>query len=92
MSTAELARPPQGQAARRASAPRGYVRPWLRLLRSELRLVFGRKRNLALMAVLAAIPVLLGIVLSISAPSGGGGDGGAGEFADVSVGAGGGGP
>ena len=78
MSTAELARPPQGQAARPASAPRGYVRPWLRLLRSELRLVFGRKRNLALMAVLAAIPVLLGIVLSISAPSGGGGDGGGG--------------
>jgi ABC-2 type transport system permease protein len=78
MSTAELARLPQGQTPRRASAPRGYVRPWLRMLRSELRLVFGRKRNLALMAVLAAIPVLLGIVLTISAPSGGGGGGGDG--------------
>ena len=68
MSTAELASPPQ--AAERTGAPRGYVRPWLRLLRSELRLIFLRKRNLALMAVLAAIPVLLGIVLKISAPSG----------------------
>jgi ABC-2 type transport system permease protein len=73
MSTAELARPPQ--AAKRTGAPHGYVRPWLRLLRSELRLIFLRKRNLALMAVLAAIPVLLGIVLKISAPSGGGGGG-----------------
>ncbi len=72
MSTAEVASPPQGDAAV-ASAPRGYVRPWLRLLRSELRLIFLRKRNLALMAVLAAIPVLLGVVLRISAPAGGGG-------------------
>ena len=71
MSTAELASPPQ--ATERTAAPRGYVRPWLRLLRSELRLIFLRKRNLALMGVLAAIPVLLGIVLKISAPSGGGG-------------------
>src|SRR6185437_4812842 len=78
MSTAELASPPQ--AAERTGAPRGYVRPWLRLLRSELRLIFLRKRNLALMAVLAAIPVLLGIVLKISAPSGGGGDGGGPAF------------
>ena len=74
MSTAELATPPQ--AAERAGAPHGSVRPWLRLLRSELRLIFLRKRNLALMGVLAAIPVLLGIVLKISAPSGGGGGGG----------------
>ncbi|HEY7015167.1 MAG TPA: ABC transporter permease [Streptosporangiaceae bacterium] len=73
MSTAELASPPQ--TAERPGAPRGYVRPWLRLLRSELRLIFLRKRNLALMGVLAAIPVLLGIVLKISAPSGGGGGG-----------------
>src|SRR6266702_4099332 len=72
MSTAEVASPPQGDAAV-ASAPRGYVRPWLRLLRSELRLIFLRKRNLALMAELAAIPVLLGVVLRISAPAGGGG-------------------
>src|SRR5262249_24477539 len=71
MSTAELASPPR--AAEQTGAPHGYVRPWLRLLRSELRLIFLRKRNLALMAVLAAIPVLLGIVLKISAPSGGGG-------------------
>jgi ABC-2 type transport system permease protein len=55
------------------------VRPWLRLLRSELGLVFGRKRNLVLLAVLAAVPVLLGLVLRLSSPqsgaNGGGGNG-----------------
>src|SRR3984893_13209114 len=52
------------------------VRSWLRLLRSELGLVFGRRRNQALLAVLAAVPVLLGIVLRVSSPRpGGGGEG-----------------
>jgi ABC-2 type transport system permease protein len=47
------------------------------LLRSELRLVFRRLRNLALLAVLAALPVLLGIALRLAAPRGGrGGDAG----------------
>ena len=53
------------------------VRPWFRLLRSELSLVFLRRRNIALLAVLAAVPVLLGIVLKVSSPqpAGGTGDG-----------------
>jgi len=38
------------------------VPPWLRFFRSELRLVYGRPRNLALLGVLAAIPVFLGVV------------------------------
>jgi ABC-2 type transport system permease protein len=54
------------------------VRPWLRLLRSELGLVFGRKRNLVLLAVLAAVPVLLGLVLRLSSPQSGA-NGGAGN-------------
>jgi ABC-2 type transport system permease protein len=44
----------------------------LRFFRSELRIVFRRKRNLVLLAVAAAFPLLLGIVLKVSAPGGGG--------------------
>ena len=63
MSTAELA------------APRGpaRVRPGARLLRSELRLVFRRRRTLALLAALAAVPVLLGVAIRLSGRGGGGG-------------------
>ena len=43
---------------------------WVRFFRSELRLVFGRKRNLGLLAVTAAFPVLIGIALKIAAPHG----------------------
>jgi ABC-2 type transport system permease protein len=46
--------------------------PWLRFFRSELVIAFRRKRNLALLAVLVAFPLLLGIVLKVSAPSSGG--------------------
>jgi ABC-2 type transport system permease protein len=68
MSTAEL--PTAGLTA----APRsGYrpsaVRAWLRLLRSELRLIFLRWRNLILLGVLAAIPVLIGVALRLAGPS-----------------------
>lgn len=40
-----------------------------RLLRSELRLVFGRVRNIVLLAGLAAVPVLVGIVLFVTQDS-----------------------
>jgi ABC-2 type transport system permease protein len=65
MSTADLAGQP---AAYRPAA----ARAWLRLLRSELGLTFLRWRNVALLAVLAVIPVLIGIALRLAAPSGGG--------------------
>ncbi len=68
------------QAAQVGGMP-GVVPAWFRLLRSELRLVFRRLRNLALLAALAALPVLLGIALRLAAPRGGGG-GGAGPFID----------
>lgn len=45
----------------------------LRLLRSELRLVFGRRRNQALLAVLSTAPILIGVAVRLSTPGGGGG-------------------
>ena len=70
MSTADVAAPPAAGAQLRA------VAGWFRLLRSELRLTFGRKRNLVLLAVLSAVPVLLGLVLRFSSGAGNGGGGG----------------
>ncbi len=40
-----------------------WPRPWLRFFRSELRIVFGRRRNQALLAVVALFPVVIGIAL-----------------------------
>ncbi len=50
------------------------VPAWLRFFRSELRLVFGRPRNLAMLGVLVVIPVFLGVVfrLTINANNSGG--------------------
>src|SRR5215469_469119 len=76
MSTAEAtAALPDGQAAPAAQLAHrpGAAAAWLRLLRSELRLVFRRPRNLLLLAALAALPVLLGIALRLAAPRGAGG-------------------
>jgi ABC-2 type transport system permease protein len=65
MSTADLT------ATVRPAPPRA----WLRLLRSELGLIFGRRRNLALLAVLAAMPVLIGVALKLAGAGGNGGQG-----------------
>jgi ABC-2 type transport system permease protein len=68
MSTSELTRPTTyGLLDRPATVS-------TRLLRSEMRLVFRRRRNLAILGVLACAPLLLGIAIKI----GGGGDGGGG--------------
>lgn len=45
----------------------------LRLFRSELRLVLRRRRNIALVVVLCAFPVLIGTAVRLSAPSEGDG-------------------
>ncbi len=58
-----------GNSPRRPAA----ARSWLRLLASELGLIFRRWRNLALLAVLAILPIVLGIALRVTAPQGGGG-------------------
>src|SRR5579875_2347239 len=54
----------------------GAFRAWLRFFRSELRLVFLRRRNLLLLAVVALFPILIGIGLRVAAHPGGGGGGG----------------
>lgn len=41
-----------------------------RFLRSELGIIFGRRRNLAGMAVLAAVPIILAIAVRVSSPAG----------------------
>ena len=58
MSAVEVAAP------RRKSRP---VRAWLRFLGSELRLVFGRRRNRVGVGVLFGLVVLVGIALKVSA-------------------------
>jgi ABC-2 type transport system permease protein len=47
-----------------------------RQVRSELRLVFGRRRNLILLGALGAIPLAIGIAVKVSPPGGRGGGGG----------------
>ena len=65
----------------RAAASAEPVRHWLRLMRSECRIVFLRPRNLLMFAVLIAAPIFLGIVLRINTPPpGAGGPSGAGEL------------
>src|SRR5439155_23877870 len=67
MSVAELAIPTPVARPRRFSS---------RFLRSELMLIFGRRRNWAGLAVLAAVPVIIGVSVKIWPPQGnGGGDG-----------------
>ena len=51
------------------SAPRAGMR----LLRSELGLVFRRRRNLAMLVVLAAVPILIGVALRVTRGGGNGG-------------------
>src|ERR1700744_2180429 len=57
----------------------GAPRAWLRYFRSELRQVFGRRRNLILLAVVGLFPILIGVGLRLSTHphrGGGGNDGG----------------
>ena len=53
------------------SPPRARVST--RFLRSELKIIFGRRRNIAGLGVLAAVPVILAISVRVSAPGQGGG-------------------
>ncbi len=62
MSSAELLETP---ASVRAGSGRSRTRSG-RLLRSELRLLFGRRRNQVLLLVLALVPVLIGVAIRVS--------------------------
>jgi ABC-2 type transport system permease protein len=54
-----------------SSRPRARVST--RFLRSELKIIFGRRRNIAGLAVLAVVPVILAIAVRVSSPSQGDG-------------------
>jgi ABC-2 type transport system permease protein len=79
MSTADVTGPAaeitgaRPQPAALPGQPGAPVMHWIRFLTSELRLIFLRWRNLALLGVLAALPVLIGVALKLSTPGGGGG-------------------
>jgi ABC-2 type transport system permease protein len=66
-STTTGARATAGTSA--PDAPRLPLRASLRLLRSELGLVFGRRRNQVLLVVLALVPVLIGVAIRVSSGS-----------------------
>ncbi|MDX6310346.1 MAG: type transport system permease protein [Nocardioidaceae bacterium] len=51
-----------------ARAETGYGMIGLRQFRSELRLIFGRRRNLAMLVILIAVPIFIGIAVKVSTP------------------------
>ena len=69
---------PAAAALPAAGRAPGAGRAWLRFFRSELRQVFGRRRNLILLAVVGLFPILIGVGLRLASHphSGGGGNGG----------------
>lgn len=73
MSTISQAEVPAGATSGRE--PAAYVRGNLRFFLNELRLVFFRRRNQLLLAVVVLFPLLIGIGLKLAAPHGGGGGG-----------------
>jgi ABC-2 type transport system permease protein len=83
MSAAEVAPATAGRSPLAARVRRHAVRSWLRLLASELHLVFRQWRHLALLGALAVLPVGLGIALKLSAPGDGGGGGGNGPVGSL---------
>ncbi|MGC9668525.1 ABC transporter permease [Planosporangium sp. 12N6] len=73
-TTGSPERPPAPPVASAAPETAARTRPVSsRLLRSELWLIFGRRRNWAGLAVLAAVPTLIAIAVKVSPPGGGGG-------------------
>jgi ABC-2 type transport system permease protein len=55
------------------SAVEAQRRVSTRFLRSELWLIFGRRRNWAGLAVLASVPIIIAVAVKVSPPGGGGG-------------------
>lgn len=53
-----------------AAEPRARARISTRFLRSELKIIFGRRRNLAGLAVLAAVPIIIAIAVKVSSADG----------------------
>lgn len=61
----------ESPAAVPAPAARRRSSPSTRFLRSELRLIFGRRRNQAGLVVLALVPITIAVAVKLSSPSGG---------------------
>jgi ABC-2 type transport system permease protein len=57
------------------TAARNPASTWFRFFGAELRLVFGRRRNLLLLAVTVVFPIVIGIALRVTAPHPQGGNG-----------------
>ena len=78
MADTALTTPADALPVPAAAAGPGAARAWLRFFRSELRQVFGRRRNLILLAVVGLFPILIGVGLRLASHphSGGGGNGG----------------
>jgi len=76
MSTKDVTevRPGPDQLAEQLAVRVNPVPSWWRFFLSELRLVFGRPRNLAMLGVLVIIPVCFGVLfrLTLSSDNGGG--------------------
>lgn len=72
MSAAEVVEAPGRPEPGRPARPDRPTRLSTRLLRSELRLISGRLRNRAGLAVLAAVPVIMAIVVRATNDGGGG--------------------
>jgi ABC-2 type transport system permease protein len=66
-ATPPLAAAPSRPSSSPVSGPVAWSRS-LRLLRSELRLVVGRRRNQMGLLVLAAVPILMAIAVKLSSP------------------------
>jgi ABC-2 type transport system permease protein len=77
MSTISQAEVPAGGATG-GREPVAHVRGNLRFFLNELRLVFFRRRNQLLLAVVVLFPLLIGIGLKLAAPRSHGGGGGGG--------------
>jgi len=69
MSTSDLTADRAARTGRNATVAvpaRGTPSLTFRLLRSELRLVFGRRRNIALLGALACVPVLIAVAIRLA--------------------------
>src|SRR5664279_5868791 len=53
--------------------PRRYRGAFARLYRGEMRLLLIRRRNIILLAVLAVVPIFIGVAVKISSPRAGDG-------------------
>jgi ABC-2 type transport system permease protein len=61
---------PRPVAGSQDVAPRRYPGAFVRLYRGEMRLLLTRRRNSILLAVLAVVPIFIGVAVKISNPGG----------------------